>query len=183
MTVIRRGPLPLVPEVVYVRGLFSADECDGLVAKGRAMPAKQATKLYGDGRSEIDLNWRNCQYRAPGNQHFPEVTKKLKQITDWEQFEEFSLQNYPERGYVNNHVDWSSGLKNPRLATLLVYLNDDFDGGGTVFPKLQLEFKPVKGDAVFFNYVPGQTTSSLHRGQKVLNGEKWIITCWFIERS
>src|SRR5262249_45024757 len=37
-----------------------------------------------------------------------------------------------------------------RVVTLLIYLNDDYDGGETAFPTLGRSFKGAKGDALFF---------------------------------
>jgi len=70
-----------------------------------------------------------------------------------------------------------------RLATLLIYLNDDFEGGGTNFVKLNKTVVPEKGKAVlFYNVDPKNNNEiirdSMHEGAPVKSGEKWIANKW-----
>jgi prolyl 4-hydroxylase len=67
------------------------------------------------------------------------------------------------------------------VATLIVYLNTVEEGGETVFPKLNLKFKPVQGDALYFAYADTNNEldrMTLHGGAPVLQGNKWIMTKW-----
>lgn len=171
-----------VPRIVYLPRLLSDEQCDSIVALGRKLKPRQAQLLFADGTVGVDTNWRNAKIRSPGNQHFPDINEKLAEITDWKTFGHYHLQSYDPGGYVNMHTDWSGGLSNQRHATLIFYLNDEFEGGETEFPTLDVMVKPKKGAGLFFNYVPG-VTQSTHRGRKVFGGEKWILTAWFTERS
>ena len=71
-----------------------------------------------------------------------------------------------------------------RLATLLIYLNDDYEGGETVFTRLEpnLHVKPKTGKAIlFYDTTPDDDQiikESMHRGSEVTSGEKWICTKW-----
>lgn len=72
-----------------------------------------------------------------------------------------------------------------RIATCLVYLNDDFDGGETGFPKLGWKYRGRPGDAMLFNNVTanGQPDlSSLHAGMPPTRGEKWLLSLWMRDR-
>ncbi|MDB5965471.1 MAG: 2-oxoglutarate-dependent dioxygenase, partial [Polaromonas sp.] len=56
------------------------------------------------------------------------------------------------------------------------------DGGATVFPVLGLRVAPKRGTAVFFSYPRAHPCSlSLHGGEPVIAGEKWIATKWLRE--
>jgi prolyl 4-hydroxylase len=70
------------------------------------------------------------------------------------------------------------------MATLIIYLNDDFSGGETTFDFLNIKVKPEKGSALFFNYDYNTNikTKSKHGGLPVLEGTKYIITCWIREK-
>lgn len=69
-----------------------------------------------------------------------------------------------------------------RVGTLIMYLNDPEEGGATVFPEVGLQFNPKAGSALFFSYpVPAPESLSLHGGQPVIKGEKWIATKWLRE--
>ncbi|MBS0386337.1 MAG: 2OG-Fe(II) oxygenase [Proteobacteria bacterium] len=68
-----------------------------------------------------------------------------------------------------------------RVATCLIYLNDNFVGGETVFPHLQWSYKGRAGDAlVFWNMSANgeRERNSLHAGSRVVSGEKWLYSKW-----
>jgi prolyl 4-hydroxylase len=68
-----------------------------------------------------------------------------------------------------------------RVATVIFYLNDVLSGGGTLFPNLKLIAHGKPGRALAFANVDdnGQVIpDSLHGGEPVRAGEKWIATKW-----
>lgn len=72
-----------------------------------------------------------------------------------------------------------------RIATFLVYLNDDYEGGETEFPEAGLSFRGKKGDALFFANVgrSGEPDRrSAHAGRPPIAGEKWILSQWIRDR-
>lgn len=69
-----------------------------------------------------------------------------------------------------------------RVATVILYLNDGFEGGSTVLSRIGLDVRPKKGSALFFCNVDetGHVNRwTLHAGAPILAGEKWIATRWF----
>jgi prolyl 4-hydroxylase len=72
-----------------------------------------------------------------------------------------------------------------RVSTLLVYLTDVQEGGETVFPRAGWSILPRAGHAIYFESCNrrGQLDpQSLHAGQPVLRGEKWVVTKWMRQR-
>ncbi|AJS60848.1 2OG-Fe(II) oxygenase [Paenibacillus sp. IHBB 10380] len=70
---------------------------------------------------------------------------------------------------------------NNRISTLVIYLNDVEEGGETTLPNLGITVKPVKGSAVYFEYFYNNQTLNeltLHSGEPVIRGEKWVATQW-----
>lgn len=68
-----------------------------------------------------------------------------------------------------------------RTATALVYLNDNFNGGATYFPRLGLAVKPVRNAALFWwNLLPNGEIDrrTYHGGQKVSGGTKYAVNIW-----
>lgn len=68
-----------------------------------------------------------------------------------------------------------------RLATCLVYLNDDFEGAETAFPKISQKFRCKKGGALLFANVDHQgqpDPTTLHAGLPPISGEKWLFSQW-----
>lgn len=55
------------------------------------------------------------------------------------------------------------------LLTLMVYLNEGFEGGETNFPELKLRFTPRRGMALLFQHM------LLHEGCEVLSGTKYAL--------
>lgn len=72
-----------------------------------------------------------------------------------------------------------------RVVTLLVYLNDDYDGGETEFPRLNWRYKGKAGDALIFwnlSATGEREPFSLHGGLPVTSGEKWLLSQWVRQR-
>jgi prolyl 4-hydroxylase len=72
-----------------------------------------------------------------------------------------------------------------RLVTALMYLNEVDEGGGTGFPKLDLEVEAIPGRlCLFHNLSVGsheRHPHALHGGLPVIAGEKWACNLWFRE--
>lgn len=82
-------------------------------------------------------------------------------------------------GYAN------TGYDGDRIATLLIYLNDDFEGGELRFPRVDFQHKGKKGDVVYFyNLLPDGSPDrlSLHAGLPILQNEKWVVSQWIHDR-
>jgi predicted 2-oxoglutarate/Fe(II)-dependent dioxygenase YbiX len=72
-----------------------------------------------------------------------------------------------------------------RVATVLVYLNDDFEGGETEFPRIALKHRGATGDALMFaNVRPDGALDhdSLHAGLPTTRGVKWVLSQWIRSR-
>ena len=73
-----------------------------------------------------------------------------------------------------------------RVATCLMYLNDDYEGGETDFPKLDVSFKGKKGDALIFFSVDASgrpDARTVHAGRTPTRGEKWLLSQFFRNRA
>jgi hypothetical protein len=69
--------------------------------------------------------------------------------------------------------------KGQRMVTFLLYLNDEYAGGETTFPKLDIIHRGTRGDGLFFiNAFPDGAADRrmLHTGSPPTAGEKWIVT-------
>ena len=69
------------------------------------------------------------------------------------------------------HWDTEHELDAERVTrmTLVVYLNDDFDGGETEFPELDVQVRPATGLALLFQH------RTLHRARAVARGAKFVL--------
>ena len=83
------------------------------------------------------------------------------------------------------HTDSMPGEANQRSWTVLIYLNDGYEGGQTRFPRLDLTTRGGVGDALIFHNVTGDgrpNPETLHAGLPVTAGVKWLATRWIRTR-
>jgi len=79
------------------------------------------------------------------------------------------------------HFDAIPGAQNQRTWTVLVYLNDAYEGGATLFDQLNIQFRGAPGDALVFRNADqdGIPDPRLrHAGAPVAAGVKWLATRW-----
>lgn len=96
--------------------------------------------------------------------------------------EGLQILNYKIGQEYKAHFDFfASNVSNPRISTLVMYLNDVEQGGETYFPKLNFSVSPQKGSAVYFEYFYDNqdlNDLTLHGGAPVVIGDKWAATQW-----
>ena len=83
------------------------------------------------------------------------------------------------------HHDAIRGASNPRVSTALVYLNDGYEGGETVFPELGIRFAGRRGDMLIWRNADAQGRAlpeTVHAGEPVRAGEKWVASRWIRAR-
>lgn len=105
--------------------------------------------------------------------------------TDVAQGEALTILRYAPGQEFRLHMDAIAGAGNQRIATMLLYLNDDFTGGETVFPDLGLTVRPKRGDALLFRNVDARGHGDArmrHAGNPVRSGTKWLATRWIRAR-
>lgn len=86
-----------------------------------------------------------------------------------------------EAGSYYNHCLASGN----RVKTFMIYLNEGMEGGGTHFEKLDQTFVPKQGTALLWDdMIEGKPNyDSMHEGQPVVSGSKYIITSWWRENK
>ncbi|MFK7846953.1 MAG: prolyl hydroxylase family protein [Rhodothermales bacterium] len=84
------------------------------------------------------------------------------------------LVRYTAGDFFAVHRDNGSSF-NERYYTVVCYLNDDFDGGGTYFPDSDYTVQPEAGKAVIF------PSDYLHRANEILKGVKYIAVIWMLD--
>jgi prolyl 4-hydroxylase len=123
-----------------------------------------------------------CISRVSG---MPVLNGEFLQILRYRQGEEFR----PHVDYFNESgagAYQSLADGGQRTQTVLMYLNDDYSGGSTCFPKLKLDIKGRRGDLLHFHNLGADGLGhrdSLHAGMPVLAGEKWLLSQWIRSES
>ena len=110
--------------------------------------------------------------------------------------EPMSILRYEPGEYYRPHYDYftpelnvSAGLMEDggqRVASAVTYLSVPAEGGGTSFPELDIAVPPALGATLWFRNCDtdgNPDPRSLHAGDTVTQGEKWVVTKWFREES
>jgi len=109
--------------------------------------------------------------------------------------EKMQVVKYGVDGYYNEHYDAACDDRQEcvdfeknggqRKITMLLYLSDNFEGGGTRFPRLNKEYKLPKHSGILFHSLQKNGNKchplSLHAGLPVISGEKYIANVWLRE--
>jgi len=106
--------------------------------------------------------------------------KRIQQPMEW--FEMPHLLRYGPQGKYTVHSDAEHfDLKARRFyrfldrdVSMLIYLNDDYEGGELNFPWLNYRYRPVAGDLVFF---PSNHVFS-HESLPIQSGTKYALVSW-----
>jgi hypothetical protein len=68
-----------------------------------------------------------------------------------------------------------------RVMTFLAYLNADYEGGETDFPRIGYRYKGGRGDALLFANVDASGApdyNTVHAGLPPTSGVKWLLSQW-----
>ncbi|HEX5419541.1 MAG TPA: 2OG-Fe(II) oxygenase [Gammaproteobacteria bacterium] len=97
--------------------------------------------------------------------------------------------HYEEGREITEHFDFVDpkvpdydqeiARRGQRIVTFLVYLNDDYSGGQTEFPRLNISRKGRAGEGLFFSNALADGSSdlrTLHAGRPTTRGQKWIVS-------
>lgn len=179
--------------VRIIDDFLTPEECDYVVDLSTPLFKKSTVA----GKEERELNLGRTSYTAmlkvDGDTIFDEIYEKAAKLADVpvENVEYLQCVSYTKgQQYmahfdtVDEHSEAGEGefeMAGQRKCTLLVYLNDDFEGGETYFPKLDIRVKPKKGTAVLFYNLDEQgklNTESYHAGLPVTSGRKHACNIW-----
>jgi len=202
----RKVPQPLTlseaPLIQTAPGLFSHAMCDALIA--RAKPLLGPAPIYNETKggntvdevrrhstaafqrlTDMDLVTEAVCNRACALAGMPAVNAESLQVLHYQVGEYFA----PHVDFWNPFFEGHAATlrdHGQRVFTVLVYLNDDLEGGETEFLQLGLRHRGRKGDALMFRNVDAEgqvDPRTLHAGRPPTQGEKWLLSVWIRDRS
>ena len=187
------------PYLVVLDNVLSSEECDELVSlsANKLKRSKIVDPATGGDAVIADRTSYGAFFALNETPFIANLDRRLSELMSWpvENGEGIQILKYAVGGEYKPHFDYfpprdqgSKGHLNQggqRVSTLVMYLTDVLEGGETIFPELGLAVSPKKGSAVYFEYCNshGQVDPlTLHGGNPVVQGEKWIATKWMRER-
>jgi prolyl 4-hydroxylase len=187
-----------LPRLIVLGGLLSDAECDALMAAAGPRLARSETVENNTGGSEVNASRTSSGmfFERAENEICDRIEKRIAALVRWpvENGEGLQVLRYRPGAEYKPHNDYfdTSQTGTPRIlerggqrvGTLVMYLNTPEKGGATVFPDVEVDVSPIKGNAVFFSYDRAHAiTKTLHGGTPVIAGEKWVATKWLRERE
>ena len=176
--------------VGYYEDIVPKDGCESLIEitknSGQLSPSKYANHAgkikRNDKRVVMDDMWVKDKTTSSIINNF--FSKMIRKYSD--KFERFSCQRhcgfrlnkYSTGGYMTEHIDnihHSHGQEYgyPQVSALL-FLNDDYDGGGFVVAGMERKTKMGSGIIFPSNFM------FPHEVKKVTSGERWSIVTWLM---
>lgn len=184
------------PRIAIVERFLTPEACDWLVERARTAirPATTIDPATGephfeDGRTNSSTKFRFMDLDFP----IFVIRHRIAELTRLPLFalESPAVLHYAAGQEYTPHYDFYDPNEpgyakkietdGQRVATFLVYLNDDYDGAETDFPLIPWRHKGRKGDAVhWWNVLPAGAPDrkTLHAGLPPSRGEKWLFSQW-----
>jgi prolyl 4-hydroxylase len=178
------------PRAVAFEKLFTEGECAWVKAvgeprmtpsvvvdprTGRMVPHPIRTSsgaIFGIFDEDLVINALNRRIAAASGTHIAEA-------------EPLQLLRYDPGNEYRAHMDALPAEANQRVLTMLVYINDGYEGGETHFLRTGLSFKGGAGDALLFRNVTQDGRAdplAEHAGRPVTKGIKLIASRWIRAR-
>lgn len=188
------------PRVRAIDGFLAPQLCEWLisVSRGRLSPATIFDKEAGTLRQDPARSNSSVEYQLIDMDLVIELVRTRISVATrlpLPLFETSQVLHYSVGQAFHPHFDFLDPANSAydeqfarlgqRIATFLIYLSDDFEGGETAFPSAGLNYRGAAGDALFFANVdqagnPDRLT--LHAGMPPTSGEKWIFSQWIRNR-
>lgn len=195
-----RQALCNAPRIRIIRGFVSPAECRWLIDRARTM-LKAALIFDVHGRHVTDPGRSNTgtDFQLPDMDLVIEIIRaRISAATriPVPVFEPTQLLHYSVGQAFKRHHDFLEPgnahhleqlrSHGQRIATFLIYLNGDFEGGETEFSRVGLRFRGNIGDAIFWPNVDMEgrpDPMTLHAGLPPTSGEKWLLSQWIRDKA
>lgn len=190
---VRVLQLRTTPDLIEFESLLSDEECEALIQASLPRLSRSLTVDVQTGGHEIhpDRSSQGMFFERAETPLIIAIEARIAKLLQWpaDRGENLQILRYPPGAQYLPHYDYFDPAQpgtaellkrgGQRVATLIMYLREPEGGGATIFPDIDLSIAPKRGNAVFFSYAePDASSLSLHGGEPVSTGEKWIATKW-----
>jgi prolyl 4-hydroxylase len=182
------------PRIAVLPSFVSAAVCDWLI--DRARPRLERARVYDVRRQADVVDDSRTNSFAVFNAMEADLVQLMVQARmavscgqPVSHMEASTVLHYGVGETIGNHYDFVDPAlpgyveeirtRGHRVVTFLVYLNTDYEGGETVFPRLGVSHRGQTCEGLYFvNTLPdGQPNlRTLHNGRPPTRGEKWVFS-------
>jgi hypothetical protein len=161
---------------IYSNIRFSPSQTNGDAEFHQSIRTSHGLSITGSARINETMRQINnkCYELVSSAVHnYKGIFKIEEDISD---IEPYGLLRYSGGENYKFHYDGNTDSK--RSISVLIYLNDDYEGGEIEFPNFTIKIKPKAGTLILFpsNYAYG------HIAHPVTSGTKYVIATWLHDR-
>ncbi len=189
------------PHVLTIPGFLTPEVCDWLIERARPRMTKarvydlqsgeaiqrpeRSNSATNFGLPECDLVMMLARERIARATGLPVAGLEAVHVLHYRPGEAFTPHyDFLDPDKPAYHADLRE--RGQRIATFLVYLNTEFEGGETEMQAIGLKHRGGKGDALFWaNTLPDgrPDLNTHHAGLPPTSGEKWVYSQWCRNRA
>ena len=184
------------PRIATLNRLFTPEECDYVISRG----APYLKRGMVAGSQTLDI--RTSSAAALGLVESDPLIQSLDELMSRAlgqpagHGENPALLHYTPGQVFGAHCDWINpedparaqelALSGQRIKTLIVYLNEGYEGGETVFTRVGWRFKGKRGDALMWDNIDAAGAvdpRALHEGTAPRSSDKFVLSKWMRDRE
>lgn len=176
-------------KVKIIDDFLAEQDCKHLIELSEQLYARSTTVKAG----KDQLDEQRTSFSAYLTMDDDVVEKVYRLATDLlneprDRFEYLQCTSYSKGQEYRAHYDTfdletneESGERSQRKSTVLIYLNDEYEGGETYFPRLDIRVQPKTGRALIFHSLDDKGNLDpycYHAGLPVWSGTKYVSNLW-----
>ncbi len=193
-------PLSAEPRIEAFPGFLPSEMCSWIVARSR--PRLSRAMVYDSVNQAATVNETRTNSVAGFSLLDTDLVNVLAQArmaaaagVPFSHLEAAATLHYAAGEEITEHYDFVDPASpdyerqiardGQRVVTFLIYLNDDYEGGETEFPRLGVRHKGRSGEGLLFsNALPTRAPDlrTVHAGRPPTRGEKWIVSQFIRDR-
>ena len=171
-----------------IKEFLTKEHCDMLLETMKSNAELQPGRIGID--SQIDKTKRESNILFFELKSFPQIKEKLQSVLSEEikmkgyelDFENQQIQftEYQKDGHYTWHVDSATNMFSERYCSLVIQLNNEYDGG-----ELQLKEFDFEGNESIITFERGIgnlfvfLSSTTHRVAPIIDGNRYSLVSWF----
>jgi PKHD-type hydroxylase len=173
----------MIDNIDIFKNFLSQEECEFLLNKCKRELSLSDAKVYNDNSNTLQTKTtRKSSVGWVSDLGFlnERLTNKLRETFNINGMEvtglgDYQFTEYKEGDYFDWHTDSTTTIYRDRFVSIVIQLNDTYDGG-------LLEIKNIKGELVPIEYKIGTlyifNSRLLHRVTPIVNGVRYSLVNW-----
>ena len=186
-----------IPSIVVFENALPVEICNAIITKHKRdkMNPSSGTESRRESFAQVtELVEQRGISLGMDPRHYDIIASTIVKYAEipFDHIEACDIYNYETGQFLDLHHDYPYDPRQinyykhggDRVGSGVFYLNDDFEGGETNFPKLGVSVKPKAGSFLYFKQCYDEETnwSTIHESKIISEGIKWVSACFFSDQ-